>query len=305
MPGGSDTSPLRQHVQVGRARVAYLDTGVGDPVLLLHGCPFSSFVWRGVIAALSGRYWCVAPDLLGLGDTETAPDADWSLPAQTEAVVGLLDALGIQRCAVVGHDHGGAIAQLLAVGHPHRVRALVLANAEAYDNWPSPVELPFVRATQFPGLGRMLLWAWARPILFRLALTTGRAVADTTTLTRELVAGYVAANLADAHRRAKTRRFLAHQLDPANPRHTLDAAPALRSLQVPTLIVWGAEDVHFPPTWAHRLTRDIPGAHLELLPGVGHLLMEEEPARVATLIDDFLSAVNVERRGPADQAGSG
>jgi pimeloyl-ACP methyl ester carboxylesterase len=305
MPGGSDASPPRQRVRVGRALIAYRDAGTGDPVLLLHGCPFSSFVWRKLIAALSGRYRCVAPDLLGLGDTETVPDADWSLPAQTDAVVGLLDALGIERCAVVGHDHGGAIAQLLAVGHPHRVSALVLANVEAYDNWPSAVELPFVRATQLPVLGGLLLWAWARPVLFRLALASGRAVADTTALTRELVAGYVAANLADAHRRAKTRRFLAHQLDPANPRHTLDAAPGLRSLQVPTLIVWGAEDVHFPPGWAHRLTRDIPRAHLELLPGVGHLLMEEQPARVATLIDDFLSTVNEETRGPADQAGSG
>ena len=74
---------------------------------------------------------------LGLGDTETGAGADWSLPAQADSVIGLLDRLGLGRVAVVGHDQGGAIAQLIAIQHPDRVAALVLADAEAYDNWPS------------------------------------------------------------------------------------------------------------------------------------------------------------------------
>jgi pimeloyl-ACP methyl ester carboxylesterase len=279
----------KQRRRVGTADVAFVDAGTGPPVLLIHGCPFSAFVWRKVIAGLAGRYRCLAPDLLGLGDTETDPGADWSLPAQVAAIAGLLDELGIRRCAVVGHDHGGAIAQLLALGHPDRVSALVLANAEAYDNWPSPAELLFVRATQFPLLGRLLLRAWSRPAAFRLALAGGRAVADRAVLDRELVAGYVAANLADGHRRAKTRRFLAHQLDPGNVRHTVDAAARLPALTVPTLLLWGDADVHFPAEWGHRLARDIPGARLELLTGAGHLVMEERPGDVARAIDDFLT----------------
>jgi pimeloyl-ACP methyl ester carboxylesterase len=286
------TSPAAtRHVQIGDAAIAYVDVGDGPPVLLLHGCPFSKFVWRNVIGGLSGSFRCIAPDLLGLGETETGDDADWTLPAQLRAVVGLLDHLGLESVAVVGHDQGGAIAQLLATGHPDRVTALVLADAEAYDNWPSAEELPFVRVTQMPVLGPAVLWAWSRRPLFRWALARGQAVADRSVLTDDLVDGYIAANLATAHRRAKTRRYLAAQLDPANQAHTRRLAPSLGRVHTPTLILWGERDVHFPSTWARRLQCDIAGAErLEILPGVGHLLMEERPSEVADLIAEFLTA---------------
>lgn len=281
---------MKRRVQVGEATVAYVDEGSGPPLLLLHGCPFSSYVWRLLIARLGGRFRCLAPDLLGLGDTETPPGADWSLPAQADMVIGLLDALGIEQIDVVAHDHGAATAQLIAAGHPDRIRRLVLTNAEAYDNWPSADELPFIRATQLPVLGRLVLWAWSRPALFRYALRSGKAVHDPTVLTPELLNGYIALNLADRRRRAKTRRFLAGQLDPANHRATADAVPGLRVFDHPTLIVWGADDPHFGPEWAQRLGADIPGAHrVELLPDTGHLLMEERPDDLARLVTDFLA----------------
>lgn len=272
-----------------QVRVAYVDEGLGAPVLLLHGCPFSSFVWRDVIGELSATFRCIAPDLLGLGDTETPAGADWSLPAQLDTVLALMDDLGLGEVAVVGHDQGAAIAQLLAARHPDRVNALVLANAEAYDNWPSAAELPFIRATQLPVLGRLVLWAWSRRPLFRWALAQGRAVHDRTVLTDELVDGYIAANLSTGHRRAKTRRFLAAQLDPTNQSHTADVVSALADFERPAMILWGSRDAHFGPEWAERLHRDIPGAsRLEIMPEAGHLLMEEQPARVAGLIAEFL-----------------
>jgi len=281
---------MKHRIQVGDAHVAYLDEGEGPPLLLLHGCPFSSYVWRHVIALLRPSFRCIAPDLLGLGDTETPPGADWSLPAQAATVVGLLDALGIDAADVVAHDHGAATAQLIAAGHPSRIRRLVITNAEAYDNWPSRDELPFIRATQLPLIGNLVMWAWARPALLRYALRSGRAVHDPAVLTPELLRGYIAANLADPRRRAKTRRFLAGQLDPANNRATTDAVAGLRAFDHPTLIVWGRDDPHFGPEWAERLHRDIPGAvRLELLPDTGHLLMEERPHDLARLVIGFLT----------------
>lgn len=97
---------MKHHIQVHDARVAYLDDGDGPPLLLLHGCPFSSYIWRHLIPLLRERFRCIAPDLLGLGDTETPPGADWSQPAQAATVVGLLDALRIDAAHVVAHDHG-------------------------------------------------------------------------------------------------------------------------------------------------------------------------------------------------------
>lgn len=295
-----------RHVRVGANRIAYVDEGDGPPVLLLHGCPFSSFVWRRVIAELRPRFRCVAPDLLGLGGTETPPGTDWRLPAQVNAVLGLLDELDLDTVAVVGHDQGGAIAQLLAAGHPDRITALVLADAEAYDNWPSAHELPFIRATQLPVIGPLVLWAWSRRPLFRWALASGKAVHDRAALTDELVDGYIAANLGTAHRRAKTRRFLAAQLDPANQSRTAAALGGLRRFEASTLIVWGAEDVHFPPEWAERLHRDVPGTEgrperLVILPGTGHLLMEERPVQLAALLATFLTAHTRRDSEPAEE----
>src|SRR5918993_2261602 len=103
-------SEKKRFLDVGEARIAYYEEGNGEPLLLLHGCPFSSYIWRKVIPLLSSRYRCLAPDLLGLGDTETPEGAAWSLRAQADMVVGFLNALSIESVHVVGHDHGGAVA---------------------------------------------------------------------------------------------------------------------------------------------------------------------------------------------------
>jgi pimeloyl-ACP methyl ester carboxylesterase len=283
-------SEKKRFLDVGEAKVAYYEEGSGEPLLLLHGCPFSSYIWRKVIPLLSPRYRCLAPDLLGLGDTETPTDADWSLRAQAAMVVGFLDALGIERTHVVGHDHGGAVAQLLAAEHPDRVDRLVISNAEAYDNWPSEEERLFVRATQIPVLSDVVLWAWSRRPLFRLTLREAKAVHDPKVLSAELLDGYIRANLSDRHRRDKTQRFLAGQFDPKNNRVTMDLLEGLRRFDHPTLLVWAKDDLHFGPEWGERLRRDIPGAvRLELLPETGHLLMEEKPERFAALVGEFLS----------------
>ena len=283
-------SAKKRFIQVGGARVAYYEEGSGPPLLLFHGCPFSSFVWRKVIPRLAPSYHCLAPDLLGLGDTETLWDADWSLRSQADMVLGFLDQLGIERAHLVGHDHGGAVAQLLAAEHPDRIGRLVLSNVEAYDNWPSPTERPFVRVTQVPLLGDLVLWLWSQPALFRLALLEAHAVHDTRVLTPELLHGYIRANLSDAPRRRKTRRFLTGQLDPAHSRVTLEVLPGLRRFDHPTLLLWGQDDPHFGPHWAERLHQDVPGAvGVELLPHTGHLLMEEQPERFAELVLAFLA----------------
>ena len=281
----------KRFVHVGDTRVAYRDDGDGPPLLLLHGCPFSSFVWRNVLPALAGSHRCIAPDLLGLGDTETPPHADWALPAQERMVLGLLDALNIDRAAIVGHDHGGAVAQMLAAHHPERVDRLVLCNVEAYDNWPSADERPLVRLTQVPIVGDLVLRAYGTRRVHRLLLSIGKAVKNKTVLTDELIDGYVRANASDARRRTKTARFLAGQLDPANNACTAEVVDGLRRFDHPTLLLWGADDPHFGPEWAERLCCDIPGVvRVELLPDTGHLLMEEHPDQVAARIADFLAA---------------
>jgi pimeloyl-ACP methyl ester carboxylesterase len=164
-------------------------------------------------------------------------------------------------------------------------------NAEAYDNWPSADERPFVTVTRLPGIGPLVMRAYvSRPVL-RLVLGLGKAVKHRKVLDYELIDGYWRANLSDAHRRAKAARFLAGQLDPANNRWTSQIVDGLRRFDHPTLVLWGADDPHFGPRWAERLRNDLAGpVGLELLPDTGHLLVEERPAEVADRIQDFLAA---------------
>ncbi len=277
-------------MRVGDAHVAYRDEGTGPALLLLHGCPFSSFIWRKVIPPLSRTHRCLAPDLLGLGDTETPEDADWSLRAQAAMVLGFLDALGVARAHVVAHDHGGAVAQLIAAEHPQRIDRLVLSNVEAYDNWPSEEERPFVRLTQLPLLGDLVLRLWGSQRALRTTLARAHAVYDPKVLTDELLEGYIRANFGTRHRRAKTKRFLAVQYEPSNNRVTMELLDGLRRFDHPTLLLWARDDPHFGPEWGERLRRDIPGAvGLELLPETGHLLMEERPEEFASIVRHFLT----------------
>lgn len=182
------------------------------------------------------------------------------------------------------------MAQLLAAEHPKRIHRLVLSNAEAYDNWPSDEERPFLRLTEIPVLGAIIIrgLSW-RPVL-RFTLAREKAVHDPAALTAELVDGYIRANFSDRYRRAKTKRFLAGQLDPEHNRTTLDVLDRLRRFDRPTLLIWAEDDPHFGPEWGERLYRDIPSVvRLERLADTGHLLMEERPREVAVLISEFLS----------------
>jgi pimeloyl-ACP methyl ester carboxylesterase len=284
-----DSFSLRKRcIPLKAGRVAYYEEGAGEPVVLLHGCPFSSYIWRNIIPRLSSSFRCLAPDLLGLGDTETLPNAEWSLAAQTEMVIEFLDVLGLNCVNIVGHDHGGAVAQIIAADYPERINRLVLANVEAFDNWPSADEKPFILATQLPVLGRIVLWLWSFRPLARLMLSTGSAVYNKETLTTELVSGFVHANLGDSHRRAKTQRFLAGQLNKQNNHRTLEIVEGLHRFNRPTMILWGEADPHFGPEWAERLQREIPGVRwLEIVPATGHLAMEEQPEKFASLLLSF------------------
>ena len=105
-------------VATAGGELATRDEGDGPAVLLVHGFPWTSHVWRGLIPALTARHRVIAPDLLGLGESDTPDDAPMGLEAQAGYVGELLDALGVDRVAVVGHGAGGGIAQLLAADRP-------------------------------------------------------------------------------------------------------------------------------------------------------------------------------------------
>jgi 2-hydroxymuconate-semialdehyde hydrolase len=279
----------KKFVDVGPWRVAYVDRGHGEPVVLLHGCPFQSFEYSRVIPDLARHYRVIAPDLLGLGDTVVRLDDDYRLANQVRMVVGLLDRLGIERAHFVGHDHGGAIVQLLMNAHPDRLGAVVLTNVEAYDQWPSDAERLDVE---------LVVNAWSTP-LFRAALgvpaiqrrVLAIAVHDPQVLTNEVVTGLLGRSLATPARWKRLRRFLAWQLDRDHNLETLRAVDGLRRFDHPTLLLWGQHDTNFGPAIAERLAHDIPGTvDIEWLAHSAHLPMLEEPERYAAALGRFFAA---------------
>jgi len=160
--------PQPQLVEIGGRQISYLtlapEEPAGDPVVLVHGFGGDKNSWLFVQQPLAEERTVHALDLPGHG-ASSKDVGDGSLATLTDTVLGFLDALGIDRVDLVGHDHGGAVAQILAAEHPERIGRLILADVEAFDNWPSADEKPFVRATQLPGLGRLVLWLWSFPPL--------------------------------------------------------------------------------------------------------------------------------------------
>ena len=293
-------SRSKKFIDVGSWRVAYIDSGKGDPVVLLHGCPFQSFEYHKIIPLLARKYRVIAPDLLGLGDTIVRLDDDYRLPEQTQMVVGLLNQLGIDRAHFVGHDHGGAIVQLMMKHHPERLRSVVLTNVEAYDQWPSeperldlelvtnPLSTPFFRL----GFGSL-------PIQRRVLKI---AVHQADSLTDEEIQGLLRPSLATAKRWMRLRRFLKWQSDRGHNLETLRAVDGLRRFHNPTLLLWGKRDTNFGPAIAARLKEDIPGVvRIEWLENSAHLPMLEEPERYASAICQFLSS----DRSPSSEQGLG
>jgi pimeloyl-ACP methyl ester carboxylesterase len=119
---------------ISAGEIAYADEGEGRPILFLHGIPSSSHLFRNVAPLLAPSARVLIPDLLGYGDSAKPEGADLTVLAQTGYVRELLDGLGIDRCAVVGHDLGTGIAQLLAL--EGRVEAAVLTDGITFDGWP-------------------------------------------------------------------------------------------------------------------------------------------------------------------------
>ena len=124
-----------------RLHVVQHGAGTGLPVLLLHGVPTSSYLWRDVQRDMEHTHRTIAPDLVGLGCSERPADGRYDMASQAQLLLAVLDELAVERAAVVGHGLGGAAGVHLTALAPHRVAALVLVDTPLHaDTWPaSPV----------------------------------------------------------------------------------------------------------------------------------------------------------------------
>jgi pimeloyl-ACP methyl ester carboxylesterase len=278
----------KKHLHTSFGDVAYLESGSQDkpPVLLVHGIPTSSFLWRHVLQCLGGDFHCYAPDLMGLGDTRVEPQtSSLDMDAQAEMLLEFMSTLGHQRFSVICHDQGSAAVQILATRQPQRVNCLVLTNCVCYDNWPVPLIAFYQRLFRIPLLlevltkARVLEWQETRTPLSAFRRGVYRRERMSNEAIREYLRPYN-----DAAQLQSFKRFILA----GDPRYTQQVVDDLKRFQKPTLVVWAADDRFIPPSWGRKLFDDIPGAErFELIPQCGHFWQEERPAEFVAVLRPF------------------
>jgi len=255
--------------------------GDPSPIVLLHGTAASLHTWEGWTATLAKTRRVIAFDLPGFGLTgpfagEYTAD-DYRGDTYARFVLDVLDALKVPRATLGGNSLGGEVAWRAVSLAPARFDKLVLVDASGYDFQPDAIPLGFAlaRAPIVNRLGEHLL---PRALV---AASVASVYADRTKITEPLVDRYFELALREGNRRAL--RLRAQQLEPGA------AVDRLKSLALPTLVLWGAEDRLIPPANAQRFGADIRGARVVVLPGLGHVPQEEDPATSLAPVLDFLS----------------
>jgi cis-3-alkyl-4-acyloxetan-2-one decarboxylase len=283
-------------VDRGGLRLHYIDEGSGDPVVMVHGNPTWSFMYRGLIDELRDSRRVIVPDHIGCGLSDKPDDLryHYTLASRVDDLEFLLDHLGVDRdITLVMHDWGGMIGMAYAARHPERIARLVVSNTAAFHK---PAAKPLPRALAIcrdSAVGAFLVRG-----LNMFCLGTAAIGCKRSRITRDLRVAYVAPYDSWKHRIAILRFVQDIPLRPGDPSYELVSRTdeRLRLLaEVPMLILWGMKDFvfdhHFLKEWLHRFPR----AQVHRFPEAGHYLYEDEAEAISGLVRAFLEAPQVIR----------
>jgi pimeloyl-ACP methyl ester carboxylesterase len=281
-----------RYASVGGYQLFYREAGPSDAptVVLLHGYPSSSFMFRDLIPILAERYRVIAPDHLGFGlsDAPSADQFNYSFVSLSSLTADLLEQLGVSRYGIYVHDYGAPIGWRLAVANPSAITSIVTQSGNGYQEG-------FDEAFWKP------VWAFSREqtqeneAVIRGALSFESikwqylaGVPDQSVVAPETWSHDVGL----VSRPGNDRIQLALNLDYVN---NISFYPKLheylRASEVPVLAVWGEGDPIFRPAGAQAFAKDAPGAEVHLLPG-GHFLLESALQDVSSLMMRFLDSVH-------------
>jgi pimeloyl-ACP methyl ester carboxylesterase len=267
---------LERRVRLLGGTVAYDVFGEGPPVVLVHGTPSRSYLWRDVVRVLAERHAVYVYDLLGFGDSERRKGQAVSIAAQASLFGELIEAWGLEEPAVAGHDIGGGIA----------LRAHLLEGAH------------FSRIAL---LDAVVLTPWGTPALRHVKAHTDAY----RTMPTRVFEAYVAARLKEATYRPMNEDalsvYLSQWRDPEgqeayiskdeqlDERDTAEVEPLLGSIKVPVLVLWGEQDAWLEVAQGDRLRDKFPDSSLKKIAGAGHFVMEDAPEEVARALVSFFA----------------
>jgi pimeloyl-ACP methyl ester carboxylesterase len=279
------------HVELSHGTVYYHESGAGAPVVFLHGYLMGAHLWDPVVRLLEGEFRCLVPELpFGAHPAPLRPGADLTAAGLGRLVADFLDALDLTDVILVGNDSGAAVAQVVAARHAGRLRGLVLATGDAFDNFPPKPFRPLIAAARTGALTPVLALLKARPAR---SLPTAYGWLAHGDLPHDLIDQWVAAYFADKDVRRDLRRLTAALGDDD---FMNEIATELAAFTKPVLLAWAADDKFFPVEHAHRLAAILPSARVELIPCSRTWVMMDQPERTAHLVAELA------RRAAARQA---
>lgn len=260
----------------------------GATILLLHGFPTSSFMFRNLMVALGHKYHLVAPDYPGFGNSSMPPAGafEYTFDHLADIIDQFITAKGLDRYSLYVMDYGAPVGYRIATRHPEKVQALLVQNGNAYEEGLSPFWDP-IKAF------------WADPENEEKRREV--AAASTLDFTKyQYLAGVKDASrispdtwrhdqpLLDRPGNAEIQLALFYSYR-TNPERYPEWQEYFRTYQPPTLITWGGNDPIFPASGAKAYLKDLPDAELHIF-DTGHFALEEYGTEIASLIDNFLSA---------------
>jgi pimeloyl-ACP methyl ester carboxylesterase len=267
---------LRERVRVSGGEVAADVFGDGPPVILVHGTPASSYLWRNVVPALANRHSVHVWDLLGFGESRLDPGVAPSIARQARTLAELVEHWGLDSPDLVGHDIGGGTVARAHLIDDVAVRRLALLDAAVIGPWNTPFTEHMQRHED--AYRTMPPHVFADIIAARIRTATHHPMSDA-------AAG---AYLAPWAGPAGQQRWI-DQVASVTFQDTNEVVARLGEITAPTIVLWGEEDTWLPPTMGQRLAAAIPGAQRTTIAEAGHFLPEDDPKATADALLQFLT----------------
>jgi len=274
-----------RHADVQGSRIFYREAGPSDAptLLLLHGFPTSSHMFRNLIPALADKYHVVAPDLPGFGFTEPSKSFIFNFENLAKAIGAFTEALGLERFAIYIFDYGAPVGLRLALAHPEKITAIISQNGNAYEEGLSEGWNPIQKYWKQPTPeNRAALRDFLSPDATKWQYTFG--VQDETLIAPESYALDSALLARPGNDDIQLDLFLDYANNVAlYPRFQ----EYFRSRRPPLLAIWGKHDPFFLPPGAEAYKRDIPDAEVSFL-DTGHFALETHHDEIGRAVRDFL-----------------
>jgi len=279
----SHTSYEVQYVTIHGHRRAFVKTGTGPVVLLLHGLGCDHTTWEPVIATLAKRYTVIAPDLLGHGLSDK-PRADYSVGGYANGMRDLLTVLGIDRVTVVGHSFGGGIAMQFAYQFPERTERMLLVASGGL----GPEVSSGIRAITTPGF-HQLMTVLTLPGVRHAGMLGLKTLSRTDwKRTRDFdEVAQIYSSFRDPAARHAIRHVVRAVVDWRGQIVTM-ADRAYLTDAMPMCVIWGRDDKVIPVSHANNAAQLAPKARVEVIPNAGHFPHKDHPQRFAKILHEFI-----------------